>query len=302
MDITKHSKTILSLREILNKSVILCEGDISAVIDKGYSPAFYRRHEQFQDSLFYKNALPKEIRKSSPPRFFNCGSRGQVLKVYFKLKELHEAAPAESYLNPDKLFAIIDLDIQNEKINNYSFNNTEEIFKDLYNETEINKANIDKHKIFVTGLIHKEGYFLLPQLKNEVLAEYKNPLFFNSEKFDLDKIYLKIIDEIDKDEDLKIHFDFVKHRINFTDLNKENINELKNSFKRIKKFDDKIIFALFLLRKVKPYWKEIKTKDSMPEERLREQLLLKIANFYSEQNDPDFHLTAIFNSIYYRKN
>ncbi len=57
--------------------------------------------------------------------------------MYFKLKNLNEKAmPKEYSLNPNKLFAIVDLDIQLEKIDNidknYPFSDTKAIFYDLY--------------------------------------------------------------------------------------------------------------------------------------------------------------------------
>ncbi len=102
------------------------------------------------------------------PAFFNCGGWSDVVKTYFKLLELHEKEklaenqdPEErsNFDDPNKLFAIIDLDLQNKKIDGYNFTDSEEVFKDLYRGIHFNQENGSKHFIFVTGLIHKEAYF-----------------------------------------------------------------------------------------------------------------------------------------------
>ena len=57
-----------------------------------------------------------------------------------------------------------------------------------------------------------------------------------------------------------------------------------------------------MIRKVKPYWEKISTIDAEANEYLsekeRERLSLKIAKFYSKQDNDSFHLTAILKSIY----
>jgi len=100
------------------------------------------------------------------------------------LKELHVENRNDSYLDINKLFVIIDLDIQKAKIDNYRFENTEEIFNDLYNELEINSNKIDSHTILTTGLIHKEAYFLLKCLEPIFDRDYH---LYRNEKLDLRK-------------------------------------------------------------------------------------------------------------------
>lgn len=294
-----HIKNIISSRRIKNKAVILCEGDISSVKNLGFNPSMYRNLERKPDADFYKACLPKNIRKTNAPQFFNCGGRSDVIKVYCQLKELHKTNPKNSYLDINKLFAIIDLDIQKANIDNYSFQDTDEIFSNLYHELEINHNNIDKHIIFTTGLIHKEAYFLLPALK-EVFDNYKNPLLYGNYTFTLPKIYTDIIKEIDKDKDLIANFDSVCQRIKFSELNSSIVSELKKSFQN--KFDDeideKLIYILFLIRKIKPYWEKIHTDENIAAEKLREQLALEIAKFYADKDDDNFHITAILKSIY----
>ncbi len=302
-ELNNHVKNIMGVRSIKNKVVILCEGDISEVKNFKKNPSKYRSLEKFPDANFYKACLPKSLKNYPVPTpvFFNCGDRANVIKAYLMLKELHAKNRTDSYLDINKLFVIIDLDIQKAKIDNYRFENTEEIFNDLYNELEINSNKIDSHTIFTTGLIHKEAYFLLKCLEPIFDKDYH---LYRNEKLDLNQIYSDIIEEISEDKDLEQNFNVACNRIGFLGLNYSNINELKNAFRE--KFnhhlDDKLIKTLFLIRKVKPYWEKIhtiesKTKDHLSEKEI-ERLSLNIAKFYSEQDDNRFHLTAIFKSIY----
>jgi len=298
-ELENHVKTILSSKRIKNKAVILCEGDISSVKNVGLNPTMYRNLERKPDADFYKACLPRNMRKNNSPQFFNCGSRSDVIKVYVQLKTLHATNPKNSYLDINRLFAIIDLDIQKANIDNYLFQDTEEIFYDLYNELEINHNNIDSHIIFTTGLIHKEAYFLLPLL-TDIFANYKNRLSYMNDEFSLKKIYTDIIEDIDKDKDLSANFDRVCNRINFSRLNCSTVGDLKNAF--INQFhhgiDNRLIQTLFLIRKIKPYWEKISTRENIDAEKLREQLALEIAKFYADKDDDNFHITAILKSIY----
>ncbi len=281
----------------------MCEGDISEVKNFKKNPSKYRSLEKFPDANFYKACLPTSMKHYPVPTpvFLNCGDRANVIKAYVKLKELHAENRNDSYLDIKKLFAIIDLDIQTAKIDNYRFENTEEIFNDLYNELEINSNKIDSHTIFTTGLIHKEAYFLLKCVEAIFDKDYH---LYRNEKLYLNKIYSELIEEITDDKDLEQNFNVACNRIGFLGLNYSNINELKNAFRE--KFnghlDDKLIKTLFLIRKVKPYWENIHTIESKTKEHLSEKeierLSLNIAKFYSEQDDNSFHLTAILKSIY----
>lgn len=53
-----------------------------------------------------------------------------------------------------------------------------------------------------------------------------------------------------------------------------------------------------MIRKIKPYWKKISTRENLTNEKLREQLSLEIAKFYADKDDDNFHITAILKSIY----
>jgi hypothetical protein len=53
--------------------------------------------------------------------FFNCGDRASVINTYLKLLKLHEQDTTNSNLDPDRLFAMIDLDLHLQKIDDYFF-------------------------------------------------------------------------------------------------------------------------------------------------------------------------------------
>lgn len=299
LEIENHAKNILLSRRIKGKIVFLCEGNIESVKNVGLNPSFYRRLEKIPDSNFYTNCLPKQMRAYKTPQFFNCGSRNDVINVFFKLQELHKQNPTNSYLDINKLFAIVDLDIQTKEIDNYQFSDTEKIFFDLYTNLKINYDKLPNHRIFTTGLIHKEAYFLLPELQN-IFDNSNHKLRYKENSFNLEEIYKDIINDFDLDKDLEINFNKVSKRLDFSHLDISSIATLKSSFinEIEQKIDCNLIKMLFLIRKIKPYWKEINTTDSIQSDRLREQLSLQIAKFYSNQNNDNFHLNTIFKFIY----
>ncbi len=116
-ELNNHIKNIMGLRAIKNKAVILCEGIISEVKSFKRNPSKYRSLEKLPDANFYKGCLPKSIKRYRVPIpvFFNCGDRGNVIKAYSKLKELHVESRDDSFLDINKLFAIVDLDLQKSK-------------------------------------------------------------------------------------------------------------------------------------------------------------------------------------------
>jgi hypothetical protein len=103
-----HCQNILESRRVLGKIVILCEGDIQS-FEEHRSPQSYRQMEKLPDANFYTTCIPKDWTQNRPV-FFTCGGRGNVLQTYSKLLDLHTSNPSNSYLNPEKLFAIVDCD------------------------------------------------------------------------------------------------------------------------------------------------------------------------------------------------
>lgn len=293
--------TIMESRRIKGKAVILCEGHISTIKENiRQSPTMYRKLEQMPDANFYKACLPKKMHDFKTPCFFNCGSRVDVLRVFAKLIELSKEN-TDSYLKIKNLFALVDLDLQIASIPNYTFSNTEEIFEDLYEQLQIKYNNLINHVIFTTGFMYKEAYFLLPELQ-ELFNDYKNPIFFMENRLNLEDLYICIINELENDENLKFHFDLAQKRLSFSNLDISNISNLKTSFLNTinQGNNEHVVRLLFLITQIKDYWKMFYTTDVLSEEHLREQLSLTIARFYSEKDDDNFHLTAIFKSIYNR--
>jgi len=120
----EHCQTILQSRRIQNKIVILCEGSFSPIKGRR-SPQSYSKIEQLPDANFYKACVPPLQPNQYLPVFLNCGGRATVIKTYFRLLELCPESSPQYYLNPNKLFAIVDLDNINQKIENYSFSSTD---------------------------------------------------------------------------------------------------------------------------------------------------------------------------------
>lgn len=282
-ELDEHCQRILQSPRIRERVVVLCEGDI--IDAQGRTLQNYKKMEKMQDSSFYKHCTPSSM-KGYFPQFFNCGDRNGVLDTFSKLLELNTDENKNSYLNSALLFAIIDLDIQNSDIYNYDFQKTEEIYKSLYNEFHVNEINAIKHRIWTTGLIHKEAYFLLPELK-PVFIDFSNEITYNNNSLDFEDIYKDIAKESIEDQDLIENFSSVCHRISLiNDVKCNNIEEFKNSWlDEYEKTDnaEKYIFALLTLRKAKPYWKKITLSENKQENiALKDGLRIKIADYYSK--------------------
>ncbi len=207
----QHCLTIIKSPRIRNKIVVLCEGDISNMQAR-LSPSSYRQMEKMPDSNFYKACVPRWWSQYRP-QFFNCGDRKDVIDSYFNLLDLNNSHE-NSYLEPAKLFAIIDLDLQSQEISNYPFSDTEEIFCNLYEGMDVNETNAANHRIWVTGLIHKEAYFLLPDLQDMVFNKLPVPMIHNHSPLLLEDIYIAMSDSISDDADLQNNFQRACSRIN----------------------------------------------------------------------------------------
>lgn len=295
---------ILQQRRILNKIVMLCEGEpLSPDLRK--SPSHYARLEKLPDSNFYSACIPQNWSQYRP-QFFNCGSRNSVLNVYFRLLEMHNQNPELSFLEPSKLYAIIDCDIQKAHFSNYTFDNTEDIRNNLYNNNiEINLSKINSHRIFVTGLIHKEAYFILPEFEN-LFKNYKCTIEYKNQPLDLNNIYLDMIVDISIDKDLELAANFLiaKNRISFkNDIDVTNKDTLKDSFLSLfnsSTINSKIelIYLLLTFRKCKPYWEQITSNLwTGSKESFYDGLILEIGKYISKQDALRFHLVHIFNYL-----
>jgi hypothetical protein len=149
-ELEQHCQYILGERRVKNKIVILCEGGRYEGKER-LSPQSYGRMEQLPDANFYNACIPSHWREKRP-QFFNCGDRHDMLSTYFKLFELHDREPGSSYLSPELLFALVDIDLHPAKIESeeYGFADTEEIFHDLYLDLKIQLDKLPQHRIWVT--------------------------------------------------------------------------------------------------------------------------------------------------------
>lgn len=311
IELTEHCKQILRNSSIKkNQIVILCEGIVRDVAG-GRSPQAYGNMDRLPDANFYLSCVPRTWRGKLRPKFINCGDRNDVINTYFRLVDL--AKTAVTKLNPEKLFAIIDLDLQPKAIANYHIQDVETIFAQQYQNNKILLKAIEQHRILVTGLIHKEAYFLLPEFQ-EFLDLYTPQPLFKQEPVLLSDIYLKICAETTEDKDLMDAFERVSKRIDYcSQIDRTCLENFKTSwcsqFTSCSDFPlrQDLISTLLTVRKAKPYWKQISFKtDDDSEERdekdkiHREQLSLQLGKQISRQNwdNPANHLAYWFKLIY----
>ncbi|WP_293149452.1 MULTISPECIES: hypothetical protein [unclassified Microcoleus] len=308
----EHCKMILESRRIKNKIVVLCEGVIST-IDGIKSPQAYKNMEKMPDANFYNACVPKWWTQQRP-QFFNCGDRATVINTYLNLLTLHEQDTTNSYLDPDRLFAMIDLDLHLQEIDNYSFPDTEAIFCNLYEKSQVKAQNAKQHRIWITGLIHKEAYFITPELQS-IFDDYPNSPMYQDNPVQLNSIYMDMGDKISSDPDLKNNLNIqrslqrINHCLNCTDLDKLQDSwktEFQNTSDETRKHQ--LIRALLTIKKVKnekqpehDYWEKIKPAGdfSRGERVFREQLSLKIGEFYSHQSsDVNCHIPFFFKTLH----
>lgn len=263
--------------------------------------------EEMPDANFYKACVPEYWRYYPRPQFFNCGDRQDVLDTYCTVLELHKQDSSKSYLSPEKLFAIVDLDLQSQKIDNYIFTDTEAIFCDLYDQGQVNDQNAKNHRIWVTGLIHKESYFLIPELQPLFNNSLLSPMY-NGNPVILENIYMAMADGICSDPDLGKNLSRGLARINYcSGLDCIEVEELRDSWKaEFKNAQDELrknelIIALLTIKKAKDYWHKIESPPdwSRPIEVYRDQLMLGIGRFYAEQSmNVRYHIAFFMKTLY----
>ncbi|MEZ2249986.1 hypothetical protein [Microcoleus sp.] len=303
----KHCEVILQSRRIKNKIVVLCEG-VTPKIQGRESPQSYKAMEQMPDANFYKACVPTWWRQKLP-EFFNCGDRKDVIDTYFTLLTLHKQDSTNSYLDCDRLFAMIDLDLQLQKIDNYIFTDTEAIFCNLYEKSEVQEQNIAQHRIWITGLIHKEAYFLTPELQS-LFDDYPNSPIYQENLASLTNIYSDMADGISNDRDLQNNLQRAFDRINHCsglDCTQLDLDKFQDSWKhQFQNTTDptqkhELIVALLTIKKAKDYWHQIKPAgDFSRDERVfREQLSLEIGRFYSQQTSHvKSHIPFFFKALH----
>ncbi len=316
------ANSIIRCRAIRNRAVILCEGKVDPIPDSKRirkSPGNYRQ-EDFDDSKFYRKCLPRYLQREHCPQFFNCGSQASVIKVFHQLLEIHNLDPTNSHLSTDKLFALVDLDLGRQPVHKYIFPDIESIYKAIYHSDSEN-LSLDDHQIYTTGLIHKEAYFILPELAKEVFNEFLErfpKLQHSGQPFNLKVIYQKLINSIGNDSRINEHFDIVKQRLQNYLLPEELIDLdpiklqaiLKQRFEACANehsWDSEegrslLVKAVLVITKVKDLaWNQITDGDDYPLDSkvIRDQLTLSIAEYFSQNHESlrDFHIMEILKFI-----
>ncbi|MCP2731499.1 hypothetical protein [Limnofasciculus baicalensis] len=304
-ELKEHCQYILRQRRIKNKIVVLCEGQIPKN-DGRPSPQSYGKMETMPDANFYKACVPKWW-KQKLPEFFNCGDRQDVIDTYFALSELHAEDSTKSYLTPEKLFAIVDLDLQVKTIDNYNYTDTDAIFGNLYYKGKVNDKNAINHRIWVTGLIYKEAYFIAPEIQPIFDNYLSGTPIYNGNPIVLEKIYMDMVDGIGSDIALQENLQTASKRISYcAGLDCTGVDKLQDSWKtefqnaQDETSKNQLIYALLTIKQVKEYWNQIQPSDDWVHPKtFRDQLSLEIGRFYSAQSsDTRYHIPVFLKTVY----
>ncbi len=241
---------ILNRKQIKNNLVILCEGGREYL--NVHTPQQIGRLDNLPDANFWKQTIPMEWR-TKKPAFIPCGSRSDILRIYPKLIELHNDDTSNSYLSPDKVFILIDLDIQSAYLENICqyYQTTEELYHAIYKNNPLDTNIIDQCKIIITGWIHKESYFLEPDLQDYLQQELSlNQITYKNHPLSLEAIYQDMIQDINNDPDINENIDNVlkriekflsistqyQHHLKFLSYTLSQQNEILNFFKHLVPF------------------------------------------------------------------
>ena len=221
---------------------------------------------------------------------------------------MHSQPRNDSYLNKDKLFAIIDLDLPLCKFDDsYPITDSEALFYRLYQQGQINQQAILEKSIFITGLIYKEAYFLIPDLQ-PLFDDYSPVVHFNNVPINLKAVYREMAHKLINDGNLMQPDQFKRacERIQHCQqLNFNSLNDLQQSWLTAFDTADKstqqiLIYALLTIHQVKDYWKAVTPHEEgiILAESFKEQLILKIAAFYARQaRDSIHHIPGFFNAL-----
>ncbi|MDJ0579801.1 ornithine acetyltransferase [Crocosphaera sp.] len=307
---------ILKYPRIIDSLVILCEG-IRGYLDI-HSPEQIGELEYLPDANFWRQTIPYNSWDKRRPIFIPCGSRSDILRIYPKLIDLHHNNPSDSYLSPDKLFILIDLDIQCQDISNICpyYQTTEELYHAIYENNTIDTNIIDQSKIIITGWIHKEAYFLEPDLQYYLQNElYSTKITYKNNPLSLDSIYQDMIQDINNNADINKNLDNVLQRIEkFLSISIPDKNSLINECEKLHQNSTitpqekrKLIEVILKIVKAKPYWEDeiIIEDDYLPENKAEDNVLLAIARFYAkscnfstQSNSTVYHIPQWVNFLY----
>ena len=223
MDVSEldaHVRAILGSARVRNKIVVLCEGDRLTTSQQNWRPCpqSYKAHKHLPDSSFYRNCLSRSWGGRGLPQFYNCGGRSSVLRTYTELRERQAADPSSTHLDPDRLFAMVDLDLQNAACpEGYLLDSLEAVFAALYDRCRVRPEISKEHKIWTTALIHKEAYFLLPHALDRV-SSHPCGAFFDDSALSQSAVWNEALTRLDPksefcDADLVLNFSNAKGRL-----------------------------------------------------------------------------------------
>lgn len=307
-DSTALVNAILRSPRIRQKLVVLCEGDILPIEGgRPRSPQMYGQLERMPDANFYKACIPRDWHGHKLPQFFNCGGRSQVLQTYRAVLKKHAEAPADSYLSPEKLYALVDLDIQAEAMpEDYPWRTTEEVHEALYKDGAIQGDPDPRHRIWVTALVHKEAFLVLPAMER-AWANGLTP-FFAGAPLELRKLHIAVAQELAQNSDVAEHIDIVRARLARFDagarLNCQDAAGLSQSWLAAcgnqvsGEAYEMLVKALLAVAKVKAQWSNIipdpRQGSAKDPETFREQLALSIGREVIAELPPGAHPLAGF--------
>ena len=308
---------ILKHRRIKNNLVILCEGTREYL--NVHTPQQIKRLDDFPDANFWKQTIPMEW-KSKKPVFIPCDSRSDILRIYPQLIDLHNNDPDNSYLSLHKLFILIDLDIQCQDISNICphYQTTEELYHAIYENNPIDTNIIDQSKIIITGWIHKEAYFLEPDLQDYLQNELPlTKITYKNNPLSLETIYQDMIQDINDNPDInhRDNINNVLQRIEkFLSMSIPDKNSLINECEKLNQNSTitpqekrKLIEVILKIVKAKPYWEDEITieDDYLSENKAEDNVLLAIARFYAnscnlsdQSNSTVYHIPQWVNFLY----
>ncbi len=304
---------ILKLRRIRGKMVILCEGERTASdLRTPRSPQMYARQGQMPDASFYAGCIPRAWQNHRIPIFFNCGGRADVLRTFTGLLAAHHRAPEDSHLCPDKLYALIDLDVQVAQLPEFpqrpsGIATTEDLHAALYHRGKLRDDIAEQHRIFVTSLVHKEAFYLLPVVTPAVVDGVHGPPIFRGQPLRyLSLLHDAVADRLHHDGDLTRHIATVQGRLMRCSagaaLRCDDGASLTAAWQaavedRDREYTD-LVETLLAVAKAKPVWQELcpPTYDGppFPAATYREQLAFAIARRIAELTPSEHPLAALF--------
>jgi hypothetical protein len=296
---------------INRKIIVLCEGGSDKLLkDLVENPPLGLGDNflEYQDASFYQRSVPTWWRDTQKDDiiFHVCGNQSNVITAYFYIIKKYQEKN-DKRLDVNKVYAFVDIDFEKDKLSDINkkhpeisigFSSLEYIYHDLYVNGNVNHDVSKKHKIWVTGLIHKEAYFFIPPLKTILPSEIS-----------LEEKYFDILNEIENIKDFSI--DKAKRRIAYHELSEKfkSVQEFKQLWQEnfnnpeiteIEK--EQLIYALLTVAKPKATWIKIiphATAKNKEIETYRNQLSHKIAlEFYSKQpRESPHHIPSFFNAL-----